>query len=201
MARIFFVSWFIYRNGVCIIFSAINASTAESPTMVNDFLSKLASELKVRSAQDFASMSEMKRADTKSEAPLAAWDTPYYTAKYKKQFLQVSSSEFTPYFSLGGCMEGLNNLMKCLYGITLENTEMGPGETWAAEVYKLAVVHENEGVLGHIYCDLHDRPGKPNQDCHFTIQGGKSLPDGTYQVRTIVCAIYVCLIISIFIFV
>lgn len=108
--------------------SAINASTAESPTMVNEFLSKLATNLRVRAAQDFSTMSDMKRADTKSEAPLAAWDTPYYTAKYKKQFLQVSSSEFTPYFSLGGCMEGLNHLMKCLYGISLENTEMGPGD-------------------------------------------------------------------------
>lgn len=95
--------------------------------MVNEFLSKLASELKDRAAQDFTTMAGMKKMDTKSDAPLAAWDTPYYTAKYKKQFLQVSSNEFTPYFSLGGCMEGLNNLMKCLYGITLENTEMGPG--------------------------------------------------------------------------
>lgn len=96
--------------------------------MVNDFLSKLALELKDRAGRDFATMTDMKRSDTKSDAPLAAWDTPYYTAKYKKQFLQVSSTEFMPYFSLGGCMEGLNNLMQCLYGISLENTEMGPGE-------------------------------------------------------------------------
>lgn len=50
-------------------------------------------------------------------------------------------------------------------------------------MYKLGVVHEQEGLLGHIYCDLYERPGKPHQDCHFTIQGGKLLPDGSYQVH------------------
>lgn len=148
--------------------------------MVADFLHTLADELRPRAAHDFAAMARMKQSDT-GDAPLAAWDTPYYTAKYKKQFLQVSASEFQPYFSLGGCMEGLNTLMSALYGIRLENTEMAPGEAWAADIYKLSVRHETEGVLGDIYCDFFDRAGKPNQDCHFTIRGGKQLPDGTYQ--------------------
>lgn len=58
------------------------------------------------------------------------------------------------------------------------------GESWSPDVYKLAVEHAAEGLLGHVYCDLYERPGKPHQDCHFTIQGGKMLPDGTYQVTS-----------------
>jgi mitochondrial intermediate peptidase len=78
-------------------------------------------------------------------------------------------------------MEGLNILMQSLYGIKFENVELLPGEAWAPDIYKLAVMHESEGLLGIIYCDLFERNLKPNQDCHFTIQGGKSLKDGSYQ--------------------
>lgn len=69
---------------------------------------------------------------------LAPWDTPYYTHKVKREWLQVGSSEFSPYFSLGTCMEGLNNLMNNLYNISLINDELAPGEVWASDVYKLA---------------------------------------------------------------
>ncbi|KAJ6642270.1 Mitochondrial intermediate peptidase [Pseudolycoriella hygida] len=160
---------------------ALKSSTVETPQMVNEFLIKFTEQLRPRAEHDFKIMTRMKQKENGDDSKLAAWDTPYYTAKLKKQWLQVSASEFTPYFSLGGCMEGISNLMKCLYGIVLENTEMEPGESWADDIYKLAVIHETEGLLGHIYCDFYDRQGKPNQDCHFTIRGGKSLADGSYQ--------------------
>ncbi|KXJ73337.1 hypothetical protein RP20_CCG016041 [Aedes albopictus] len=160
---------------------ALKASTVETPEMVNEFLQTLNEELKPRAERDFALMQKMKNAENRFESPLATWDTPYFTSTLKKRCLQASASEFSPYFSLGACMEGLNLLMNSLYGISLENTEMEPGESWSHDIYKLAVTHESEGLLGHIYCDLFERPGKPNQDCHFTIQGGKVMPDGSYQ--------------------
>lgn len=83
-------------------------------------------------------------------------------------------------------MEGLDNIMRSLYGISLKNTEMEPGESWNNDIYKISVVHETEGLLGYIYCDFFERSGKPNQDCHFTIQGGKDLLDGNYQLPIVV---------------
>lgn len=161
---------------------ALKSSTVENPNTVNEFLDILNDKLRSRAEVDFKTMQNMKTKEAGFETPLAAWDTPYFTSKLKKQCLQVSSLEFAPYFSLGACMEGLNTLMHSLYGITLQNTELAPGESWSKDIYKLSVLHEKEGLLGYIYCDLFERQGKPNQDCHFTIQGGKVLSNNSYQV-------------------
>ncbi|CAH2050845.1 unnamed protein product, partial [Iphiclides podalirius] len=165
----------------CYADRAIKASTMETAANVRQFLDILSDNLYDRAKMDFESMLKMKKLETPYQNDLMCWDTPYFTHKAKTQLLNVANSDFSPYFSLGGCMEGLNMLCQELYGITLKSEEMLPGESWSPDVYKLAVVHETEGLLGHIYCDLYERPGKPHQDCHFTIQGGKLLPDGTYQ--------------------
>ncbi|XP_045781249.1 mitochondrial intermediate peptidase [Maniola jurtina] len=165
----------------CYADRAIKASTMETSSNVRQFLDILSDNLHDRANIDFEAMAGMKRKETPYQKSLMCWDTPYFTHKAKTQLLNVASSDFNPYFSLGACMEGLNMLCQELYGITLQSEQMLPGESWSPDVYKLAVVAENEGLLGHIYCDLYERPGKPHQDCHFTIQGGKLLPDGSYQ--------------------
>ncbi|TMW45359.1 hypothetical protein DOY81_009559 [Sarcophaga bullata] len=166
---------------------ALNASTVEHPQMVKEFIDELSNELRPRADADFRLMEKMKRKDSGNpQATLQAWDTPYFTSQMKRNALNASANEFLPYFSLGGCMQGLDNLMQSLYGISLQNTEMEPGESWHNDIYKLSVVHEKEGLLGYIYCDFFERNNKPNQDCHFTIQGGKRLPDGSYQLPIVV---------------
>lgn len=165
---------------------ALKSSTMETPGEVMQFLDTLSRELRPRADVDFEAMNLMKKKENPEFGRVASWDIPYFTQKAKKQWFTVSSSDYSPYFSLGACMEGLNILFTNLYGIHLENVEIQCGETWSPDVYKLAVTHETEGVLGYIYCDFYERDGKPNQDCHFTIRGGKSLPGGTYQIPIVV---------------
>ncbi|KAL4716868.1 hypothetical protein ACJJTC_012679 [Scirpophaga incertulas] len=170
----------------CYADRAIKASTMETSANVRKFLDILSDNLYDRAKLDFEAMRQMKSKEVPYQNELMCWDTPYFTHKAKMQLLNVANSDFSPYFSLGACMEGLNMLCQELYGISLKSEEMLPGECWSPDVYKLAVVHQTEGLLGYIYCDLYERPGKPHQDCHFTIQGGKLLPDGTYQNPVVV---------------
>ncbi|GAB5566226.1 mitochondrial intermediate peptidase isoform X2 [Prionailurus iriomotensis] len=98
----------------------------------------------------------------------------------------IEPSLYCPFFSLGACMEGLNTLFGRLLGITLYAEQPAKGEVWCEGVRKLAVVHESEGLLGYIYCDFFQRAGKPHQDCHFTIRGGRLKEDGDYQLPVVV---------------
>ncbi|XP_044733789.1 mitochondrial intermediate peptidase, partial [Chrysoperla carnea] len=159
---------------------AVKASIVETPKFIQEFLSILNDNIKSRSLYDFQLMQK-----SSNLSKINCWDVPYLNNKLKKDLLRIDHYEYAPYFSLGNCMEGLNMLMQSLYGIQLRNEETEPGELWSNDVYKLSVVHENEGVLGYIYCDFYERELKPNQDCHYTIQGGKQLANG-YQLPIVV---------------
>uniref|UniRef100_A0A1B6C972 Peptidase M3A/M3B catalytic domain-containing protein n=2 Tax=Clastoptera arizonana TaxID=38151 RepID=A0A1B6C972_9HEMI len=165
---------------------ALKSSIMEDPAVVAEFLEKLSAKIQPKADEDFKNMLKMKQQENPNALSLAPWDIPYLTNKAKTEWLQAGSTEFSPYFSLGSCMEGLNYLFTNLYGIRLENEELIPGEAWAPDIYKVAVIHESEGLLGHIYCDFYERTNKPNQDCHFTIQGGKKLANGSYQNPVVV---------------
>ncbi|KAK9730095.1 Peptidase family M3 [Popillia japonica] len=167
-------------------YKTLNGSLMQNPSAVMEFLTKLSNNIKDKAELDFYVMNVMKQNEHSDIGKLAPWDVPYYTQKIKREKFKVTSSEYSPYFSLGVCMEGLSNIFSSLYGITLQDVPLKPGEAWVNDVYKLAVTHESEGLLGYIYCDFYERKGKPNQDCHFTIQGGKYLPTGEYQLPIVV---------------
>ena len=117
----------------------------------------------------------------KHSPPLMAWDINLCMSEAKKEYFQVQSSELCKYFSLHNTLDGLGNIFRRLFGVTMETIPTKRGEIWDDDVIKLAFVHESDGLLGYTYCDLFSRPGKSISDCHFTIQGGRALCDGTYQ--------------------
>uniref|UniRef100_A0A674JIE1 Mitochondrial intermediate peptidase-like n=1 Tax=Terrapene triunguis TaxID=2587831 RepID=A0A674JIE1_9SAUR len=128
--------------------------------------------------------SEMIRCDLCQK--LMPWDHPYYSGVLRAERYNIEPSLYCPFFSLGACMEGLNFLFNQLLGISLYAEQTEKGELWCEDVRKLAVVHENEGLLGYIYCDFYQRADKPHQDCHFTIRGGRLRKDGEYQLPVVV---------------
>ncbi|CAH8676957.1 unnamed protein product [Schistosoma haematobium] len=94
----------------------------------------------------------------------------------------LCSRHLTDYFSLGACMEGVSQLANCLFGLRLEVVPVRPGEVWHPSVIKVHVYsNKNNSTepIGIVYCDLLDRPGKPAQDCHYTIRGGRCLDNGS----------------------
>ncbi|KAL3309049.1 hypothetical protein Ciccas_012409, partial [Cichlidogyrus casuarinus] len=77
------------------------------------------------------------------------------------------------YFSLGACMEGVSQLASCLFGLKFVANAVLPGETWHKDVIKVDIEDAEGRQVGTVYCDFLEREGKPSQDCHYTIRGGR----------------------------
>jgi len=164
---------------------AVANSLGQSPENIGQFLSSLASQLPDRVSKDHQAMSDMKRRTNPLCSPLAMWDVPYFSGQARGTWFSLDLETVCEYFSLGVAMEGLNELFQSLYGVELVVEETREGELWAQDVFKLAVKDSSQ-LLGHIYCDFFKRPGKPHQDCHFTIRGGREKSDGSYQDPVVV---------------
>lgn len=93
----------------------------------------------------------------------------------------LQAVDFSKYFSIQACFEGLELITQKLFGISLVSVEPEPGEVWADDVRKLEFVHETEGLLGILYCDLFARHGKNSHPSHYNIRSGKSKDNGAYQ--------------------
>lgn len=55
----------------------------------------------------------------------------------------IEPSLYSPYLSLGACMEGLNILFTQLYGVSLMSEQPAAGEVWSEDVRKLVGVAQS----------------------------------------------------------
>ncbi|XP_011505005.1 PREDICTED: mitochondrial intermediate peptidase [Ceratosolen solmsi marchali] len=165
---------------------AVRGSTVQNPQFIYKFLNLMNNRLQDRAKKDYNELQKIKDSESSSKQSIMPWDTTYLCTKARKIWLGSTNDDFAPYFSLGSCMEGLNIITQSLYGVRLECQPTLPGEVWTSNIYKLAVIDEDNSLLGYIYCDFFDRDNKPNQDCHFTIRGGRELLDGSYQNPVVV---------------
>ena len=159
---------------------------AESPDVVRDFLESLSEKILPLAREEAQEMIKIKQNLGDQIAPnsLFPWDVMYISSSAQKEYF--STDNLRDYFSLDNTLKGLDNLFQSLFDVKLERSPIEPGEAWHKTVMKLAFVHKSEGLMGYTYLDLFARPGKILSDCHFTIQGGRELADGSYQLPIIV---------------
>ena len=151
---------------------------------VRDVLRYVSEEIAKPAEKELANLKTAMKNDG-IDKPLAPWDIYYYAKKMQHQVHEEEVSkvkELKDFLSLGCIISGLDQLFGKLYGVNLVLELSEEGEVWSDEVLKLNVIETSTGdSIGKVYLDLFERPAKPAMDCHFTIRGGRRLPDGSYQ--------------------
>ncbi|KAL9639208.1 MAG: hypothetical protein Q9164_001056 [Protoblastenia rupestris] len=144
---------------------------AKTPEAVNSFLVALAADNAPHFTHEVETMRAIKDEDGE-ESSILPWDLTYYqnrlNAKFRSKFRKPDF--LSAFFSLGTVMQGLSRLFSRLYGIRLVPRETSVGETWDPDVRRIDVIHEDEGHVAVLYCDLFARGGKSPNPAHFTLR-------------------------------
>lgn len=129
--------------------------------------------------QEYEKMLRLKVRETGNH-DFAPWDKLYYSRKVEAMMeptvntMASHGDSVSSYFSVGNTFSGLSDIFCSLYGITFEMQECLPGEVWHTDIKKLSVIHETEGLIGTIYCDLFQREALNNRKydnaAHFTVR-------------------------------
>ena len=140
-------------------FAEVSLATkmAESPDEVEKFLLDLAQRAKPRAQ---AELDELKAYARSVGGPedFQPWDSSFYAEKMKEDKLGLSDEELRPYFPLPGVVQGMFELVKRIYGISVEKTEGIP--VWHADVTTYVLKDADGKAFGQFYLDPYARAEK-----------------------------------------
>ena len=151
---------------------------AKSPEAVNSFLTALSADNAAQVQSELDNLQALKHGLEQTK-PVNAWDIIYYRnlANSKLRLRSRKPDFMAAYFSLGTVMQGLSRLFSRLFGVSFVPRSTSPGETWTADVRRLDVMHETEGHVAVLYCDLFAREGKAPNPAHFTLRCSRRIQD------------------------
>lgn len=89
---------------------------------------------------------------------MEAWDLSFYAEKQRRQEFGFDEEVLRPYLGLTSVLDGLYDLLKRLYGVTIEQLPEQP--TWHPDVTAYSLNGEAGQPIGIFYLDLFPREGK-----------------------------------------
>ncbi|HWC31302.1 MAG TPA: M3 family metallopeptidase, partial [Dehalococcoidia bacterium] len=154
---------------------------AKQPESVRDFLTDLRAKVDPKRVLDVEGMREAKRVHTNDgSAEVQLWDFRFYHNYLMKTRFAVNDFEVAKYFPLDAVLEGLFDTMQTLLNVRFEPVE--PANAWHPDVKLYRLLDGVDGSeVAYFYMDLFPRANKFGHAAAFTLRGGRTLPDGTYQ--------------------
>ncbi|KAI8612912.1 hypothetical protein BC830DRAFT_1134602 [Chytriomyces sp. MP71] len=165
---------------------------AGSTETVMKFLNQVSSQNKPHAQTEIARLASLKQSQlqTATTPPIHAWDKPFYAQFIGPATRAANPDALRPYFSVGRTIAGVSAVLERLYGVCLEPAEVQTGEVWAADVRKVHVLREGEGIIGVLYLDLFQREAGVEVDkfdgaAQFTVRCSRRLDDGQGGARRV----------------
>lgn len=159
---------------------------ADSTSQVMEFMNDLVSRARPQAEKEFAQLKEFAGTKLKLDA-IKPWDMGYLSEKRRLDLFALSQEDLRPYFPQPKVMQGLFDLAKQLYGMTIE--EIKGVDIWHKDVQCFGIIDEHNQVRGYVYTDLFARPNKHGGAWMDSLQSRRKLEDGTVQlpIATLTC--------------
>ncbi len=125
---------------------------AATPREVLDFLDALVRHYRPAAERELAELERF------AGRRLAAWDVGFYAEKLRAERHAVSQEALRPYFPLPRVLEGLAEVARRLYGVTLEPRTDVP--LWHPDARYHAILDRDGAEIAGFYLDPYARPGK-----------------------------------------
>ena len=143
---------------------SLEKTMAKTPDNVYAFLKNLISqytpkaEAETRAIEDFARKS-LSDGSPVEDFHLEPYDRFYYSAKMKKEMLNISDDEVKPYFNIDSVLiNGVFYAANRAYGLTFKQLDDIP--TYHPDMKAFEVIDKDGSSLALFYCDYFRRPTK-----------------------------------------
>ncbi len=112
----------------------------------------------LRSVSYNAALKELDELKTFAQTDdLQNWDLSFWAQKQREAKFAFNEEELRPYFPLPQVLQGLFDLAKRIFGVTITDAD-GKAPVWHQDVRYFQIADETGTVIAHFYLDPYSRP-------------------------------------------
>lgn len=138
---------------------SLENTMAKTPTNVDNFLKQLISEYTPKADAETQAIEQYARKTEGNDFKLRPYDRFYYSAKMKKEMLNISDDEIKPYFNVDSVQKnGVFYAANRVYGLTFKERKDIP--TYHPDMKVFEVIDKNGKPIALFYSDFFRRPTK-----------------------------------------
>ncbi len=134
---------------------SLTTKMAKSSDQIIQFLNNLARKAKPFATKDMHDLEEMGARYNINK--IEAWDIAYLSEKIKIEKFNFSDLDIKNYFPKPKVLNGLFNLVRRLYGITITRAKT---DVWHKDVEFYEIHNQRHKLIGQFYLDLYARKNK-----------------------------------------